>query len=168
MSDPLPTVRAWVALGIADIPAARVMNWRQELGDAPRRLAPCAVVRLSADHQLSGTAHEHTKAPAGAPLTAIQERSWMRQATVRVELYGDGSMDRARELQKSLRRQAVRALFRQADIAIEDRDEVLDLTGLRDTVNEPRVQVDFHVRYRDTDSEEVPWIETLHAPLTAS
>jgi hypothetical protein len=156
----------WIATALPTVKS--VVKARQKRGDAPAGERPCVVLRISTDVGIGGTTHKRTSNTPGTvdPNQFQQAHTMPRQKTLVVDIYGDGALALAGDLEISVNFPDVIQQFLAAGISVTHAGGLGDTTGLRPTGYEPSAQVEFYVAQNQQATVEVPAIETVNQTIT--
>lgn len=152
-------LRGWVrkASGLPD----KKVIWSEQ--SQPRLEAPFITMRLG-DFIPLGSADEVTQeydenAPSGEEITITV--NGRRSASLSVQVFGAGAQQTLSKVQTSLGLPSVKEGLEAAGVSIYDIGEVQNVTGLLETVFEPRALTNFSLYCSETVSEQTTFIESV-------
>ena len=150
------TVREAVFGLIKALAGSEVVVWADQ--NAPRPVLPYWTIRFALNRKLGRDAYtQGVTADGDIGVRAV------REATVQVQRYGPGSVDRVAQLKDDLSRITVIEVWSAAKIALSDVGEVKDVPFKLDTNQlEPRAALDLFVRFSTELLDRVGIIEKVH------
>lgn len=125
-------------------------------GNAPRLLYPYATIRIM-DYRRVGWDGIRMKDLSNN----IANIGGQRQATVRVECFGNNAVSMASQAVTSLSKRTVLDLLSVAGVAVQDKNPVQNLTAMLETVFEERAVFDFNIGLADSVEDDLGVIEKV-------
>jgi hypothetical protein len=165
--------RPWLVASLPDL--VDVIYQHQSPASAGRPDKPYATMLVTVDRQATERVWQETTKvedmDPGSPTFRlfVRRREVKRIGTIRINLFGEDSYQRARDLQISLTAELTFATLApdgKPKYALNNLGTILNLTGLRETEWDPNAQVDFRfMLIQEAPTEHVAVIETVNVPL---
>jgi hypothetical protein len=157
--DPIRSaLRAWV-LQVTALSDGKVIWARQ---NAPRPKPPYVLLNDRVALARVGLGDEERLTNTPGEILHVGQR----RMTLSVNVYGLDAHSLAEQIQEGLELYSVRELLTDAGLAVIDRGQVLDLSGLLEANFEERSQLDVIFGLTSTQSENVGWIESVETTGT--